>query len=155
MSIISKQKRFWKHKNGLKKCNGCPLGLGSHISNLRFLPGKRLYGVSPCAYHYKVPWWIVVLLIHCIDRCYLLVPRYEAVMCSERSQRAVSSFFQEVGGGSCAATPSRWEVGVLSRGGRWELYYHSVKVGGGSPLSNYKTTRHKSMFQSARFQSVY
>ena len=37
----------------------------------------------------------------------------------------------DVGGGSCAATPTRLEVGV--------------------PQSNYKTTQHKLMFQSARF----
>ena len=36
-------------------CNGCTLGLGSHAKNLGFLPGKRLYGVSPCAHRYKVP----------------------------------------------------------------------------------------------------
>ena len=38
----------------------------------------------------------------------------------------------EVGGGSCAATSSKWDVEVLSRCGRWELYRHSSKVGGGS-----------------------
>ena len=90
----------------------------------------------------------------------------------------------DVGGGSCAATPTRcgrwesslqmWEVGVvlpLRRGWRWESSFQlwkvgvlSPDVGGGScavtptrwevgvPQSNYKTTRHKLMFQSARFQ---
>jgi len=106
------------------KCNGGSLGLGSHISNLR----------DPCAHRHKVPRRIVVLLIHCIGRCYLFVSRSEAVMCSELSQRVVSSYFKKwevgvvlplhpggrwasspnVGGGSCTTTPSRLEVGVLS-----------------------------------------
>ena len=108
----------------------------------------------------------------------------------------------DVGGGSCAATPTRLEVGVsfpdveggspVSRCGRWELCCHSscgrwesslqmwelgclsdevwevgvalplrrgwsyaaspTRLEVGVPQSNYKTTQHKLVFQSARFQ---
>ena len=112
-------------------------GSGSHIPNLRFLPGKRLYGVSPCAHRHKVPWWIVVLLIHCIGCCYLLV-----------SHLGVLSFHQVQF--PLVSICGRWES--FPRSGRWELCCHSVEVGGGRPLHMWEVGAVPPLFQGGRWE---
>ena len=93
-----------------------------------------------------------------VSRC----GRWE-LCCHSDEMWEVGVLSPDVGGGSCAATSTRLEVGVsfpdvegvspVSRCGRWELCCLSDEVWEvGVPQLSYKTTRHKLMFQSARFQ---
>ena len=126
------------------------------------------YIVSPCARRHKVPHWMLVPLIHCVSCYRLLVSPYKTVICSELPQCAASfyskmwevgavlplrrggrreSSFQmwkvgvlspDVGGGSCAAIPTRcgrWELRCAATPTRLEVGVLFPDAGGKSPLS--------------------